>query len=180
MTVTDLPPELSSRLDDGEEVLWWGRPTPSRYVAGGAMVTVPMGLVALVSGYLWLGGSAPGELPLWTLTLVGMLALFALHMIVFRPLLSLRQARATAYAVTNRRALAVCLFGRGRVFSVPHDQGKLQVVRGPHGAGKVQFSRTATSSVDVLIMGRAAVPGFYGLKDVEAVAARLKESRGEA
>jgi len=139
-----------------------------------------MGLVAVVSAYFWVGGSSPGELPLWSLTLVGMLALFALHMIVFRPLLSLRQAKATAYAITSRRALAVCLSGRGRVFSVPHDQGKLQVVRGPHGAGKVQFSRTATSSVDVLIMGRAAVPGFYGLKDVEAVAALLKESRGEA
>ena len=180
MTPSALPPELSSRLEEGEDVIWWGRPTPWGYVAGGSMVTVPMGLVAIVSAYFWVGGSAPGDLPTWSLVLVALLALFALHMIVFRPLLSLRQARATAYAITNRRALAVCLFGRGRVFSVPHDQGKLQVVRGPHGAGKVQFSRTATSSVDVLIMGRAAVPGFYGLKDVEAVARTLRESRGEA
>lgn len=174
------PSELSSRLEQGEELIWWGRPVPRGYVAGGAIVTVPAGLVALISAYLWVGGSDVSDLPLWSLPLVALLALFAAHMILLRPLLSLRQARATSYAITDRRALAVCLSSTGRVFSVPHDQGKLQVVRGPHGAGKVQFSRTAASSIDVLIMGRAAVPGFYGLKDVEDVARVLRKARGEA
>ena len=174
------PPELTARLEQGEELIWWGRPLPRGYVAGGAIVTVPAGLVAVISAYLWVGEKAVGDLPLWSLPLVALLALFAAHMIVLRPLLSLRQARATSYAITDRRALAVCLSGKGRVFSVPHDQGKLQVVRGPHGAGKVQFSRTAASSVDVLLMGRAAIPGFYGLKDVEGVAEVLKKAREQA
>lgn len=173
------PSELSSRLEQGEALIWWGRPVPRGYVAGGALVTVPAGLVALVSGYFWVGGSAPGDLPLWSLPLIGLLGLFAFHMILLRPLLSLRQAKATTYAVTDRRALAVCLSGRGRVFSVPHDKGRLQVVLGPHGAGKVTFSRTAASSIDVLIMGRAAVPGFYGLTDAEGVARQLRKARGE-
>ena len=172
-----VPPALKEQLESGESLLWWGRPRPLGYVAGGAMLTVPLGLLALISAYTWAGASAITELPLWSQLFLGLLLLFALHMILLRPLLSRRQAEQTYYGVTNRRALAICTSGRGRVFDIPHNRGELLVLKGPHRSWKVQFGRTASSSLDTLIMGRAAIPGFYGLESVEEVARVLKKVR---
>jgi len=177
LALPSAPPELTDQLDDSETLRWWGRPRPAHYVAGGAMLTVPLGLFALGSAYTWIGGLDPSALPAWAIGMLVVLLLFAAHMILARPLLSYRQAQQTFYGVTDRRSLAICTSGKGRVFEVPHHQGDLLMVKGLHGAWKVQFGRTASSSVDVLLMGRAAVPGFYGLESVEEVRRVLEEVR---
>jgi hypothetical protein len=83
----------------------------------------------------------------------------------------------TYYIVTDRRALVVCNAWGGLIHQLNHDQGELLALRGPGGYGKIQFGRTAISSMDVILFGRAAVPGFYGLRGVKPVFDILRGQR---
>jgi hypothetical protein len=173
----DLSKLVESALDEGESVLWTGRPSSLAYVFGGLVVTAPLGLIAVGSALSWTRGERIAALPLWAQALLVLVLVFAVHMLILRPLLGLHIARRTAYAITDRRALVVCDVLGGRVQELRHDQGELIAIRGPRDFGKIQFGRTASSSVDVLLFGRAAIPGFYGLADLDEPLVRLGELR---
>lgn len=172
-----VPEELTQILDSKEEVLWWGRPSPRRYVGGSLALTMPLGLIAMGSSLSWVGWGSPLDLPIWALVVLGVVTLFAAHMLLFRPLLNLSHAHRTLYAVTNTRALALCRGGKPLIHDLPHDRGKMVAFEGRSGQGKIKFARVARSSLEVLIFGRAAIPGFYGLRDVSEVVTILKEQR---
>ncbi len=180
MTDAPLPRELKEILDAEEEVQWWGRPSPRRYVGGSLAITVPAGLVAVGSALSWIGFGDPMDLPPWALVILGLVALFAAHMLIFRPLLNLSQARRTFYAVTDRRAVALCTGSKPLIHDLPHGDGHMVVFAGRKGQGKIKFARAARSSMEVLIFGRAAIPGFYGLRDVERVTTTLRGLRKDA
>jgi hypothetical protein len=175
---TSLPEPLLAVLARGEAVLWTGRPAAFPYVAGGLLVTVPLGIIAVGSALSWTHGSDLAQLPPWAKAVLGLVLVFAAHMLILRPLLGLYHARHTYYAVTDRRAVVVCDAWGGRLQQLAHDQGAPVAVKGPGSFGKIQFSRSAGSSVDVLIFGRAAMPGFYGLTDVDRPLAVLLGQRG--
>ncbi len=180
MTAEAPPPEeLKQILALEEEVLWWDRPAPMRYVGGSLVLTVPLGLISVGSALSWVGWGNPAELPLWALVVLGLVALFAAHMLVFRPLLNLSHAHRMLYAVTDRRALVLCLGSKPLIHDLPHDSGRMVVFEGRSGQGKIKFARTAKSSLEVLIFGRAAIPGFYGLRDVKPVVSILEKLREE-
>ena len=170
---------VQHELEPGESVLWTGRPCTAAYVLGSIMATAPLGLIAAGSAVSWTRGEQILALPAWVHALLALVALFALHMLAVRPLLSLHIARRTAYAITDRRALVVCHGLGRRVQQLPHGEGELVVVPGLGSYGKIQFGRIAGSSLDVLVLGRAAVPGFYGLSDLKTPLSRLRELRGE-
>lgn len=174
---TNLPPAVATVLEPDESVLWYGRPVASAYVFGGLVVTVPLGLVALGSAISWTRGENIAGLPLWAKVVLGIVLLFAFHMLLLRPLLGFYLARRTHYAVTNRRALVVCEAWGCRVQELRHGEGKPLSIKGPRNFGKIQFGRTAGSSLDVLLLGRAAIPGFYGLEDVEQPLETLLDQR---
>jgi hypothetical protein len=149
-------------------VVWLDQPVPGAYVFGGLVVTAPLGVIAVASALTWTSGvdlSRPP--PAWVLVVLGVVMLFAAHMLLFRPLLGWYLARRSYYVVTDQRALVVCDAWSGRLQELAHGAGRLFVVRGPGNSGKIQFGRVAGSSMDVLLMGRAAIPGFYGLKDLD-------------
>jgi len=174
------PFQATGVLEPGEKVLWSGAPVALAYVFGGMVVTVPLGLVAVGSALSWTRGENLAAMPLWAKAVLGLVLLFAAHMLLFRPLLSYYLARHTHYAVTNRRALVLCDAWNGRLQQLPHEEGSVVAIRGPKNFGKIQFGRTASSSVDVILFGRAAIPGFYGLRDVDEPLRPLLELRGEA
>jgi len=176
--VQAIPPPLGRVLEQDERLVWYGRPAPGAYVFGGLVVTAPLGLIAVASALTWTSGLELASTPLWVKAVVGLVLAFAAHMLLFRPLLGWHLARRTHYAITDRRALVVCNAWSGRRQELRHDQGSPLVVRGPRNFGKIQFCRSAGSSADVLLMGRAAIPGFYGLRDVEAVHEVLADQRG--
>jgi hypothetical protein len=171
-----IPPPIVGELQQDERLIWRGQPVPGAYVFGGLVVTAPLGLIAVASAMTWTQGVHLASTPLWAKLVLGVLMVFAAHMILIRPLLGWHLARRTHYAITDRRALVVC---GGRTQELRHDQGTPLVVRGPRNFGKIQFCRAAGSSADVILMGRAAIPGFYGLKEVESVHELLVNQRGE-
>jgi hypothetical protein len=177
MNEQQTPAAMSQQLDPEEKVLWLGRPSPKAYLLGGALVTYPLGVIAVASAWTWTSGVSWPLIPLWAKTVLALVALFALHMLVSRPLLSLFLARHTYYAITNRRALVVCDVFGGRIQQLAHDEGELHTIKNAKGSGKIQFSRSASSSFDVLLLGRAAIPGFYGLPHVDHVLAELERHR---
>jgi hypothetical protein len=174
-----LPPPMERALQQDERLIWRGQPMPGAYVFGGLVVTAPLGLIAVASAMTWTQGVHLTSTPLWAQLVLGVLLVFAAHMILIRPLLGWHLARRTYYAITDRRALVVCDAWSGWTQELRHDQGTPLVVRGPRNFGKIQFCRAAGSSVDVILMGRAAIPGFYGLKEVALVHKLLISQRGE-
>lgn len=172
-----VPASLANVLEPDERLLWWGRPEPRLYIAGGFGVTAPLGLIGLLSVVSWVGGAPLGGLPPWALTVVGLVLTFSLHMLLLRPLLGLHQARCTTYAITDRRALVVCGRTRRLLQQIRHDEGELLVIEGLRSRARIQFGRTAASSLEVLIFGRAAIPGFYGLTEIKPVIDLLHQYR---
>jgi len=175
----DAPPPVTAVLEQGERVLWSGRPAPRPYVVGGLVVTVPLGLIAVGSAVTWTQGV--DRLPGWAVGVLALVLIFAVHMLVLRPLLSLYLARRLYYAITDRRALVVCDGWGGRLYQLAHDQGAPVAIKGPGNSGKIKLGPAESSSMDVLLLGRAAVPGFYGLGDVDeplAVLLRQRSSSG--
>ena len=179
-TDTPVPEALKQILSSEEEVRWWGRPVPLRYVGGSLTLTVPAGLIAVGSALSWVGWGDPMELPTWALVVLGLVALFAAHMLLFRPLLNLSHAHRTYYAVTDQRALALCVGRKPLIHDLPHSSGRMVSFAGRSGQGKIKFARTARSSLEVLVFGRAAIPGFYGLRDVAQVVDILRELREDS
>lgn len=161
-------------------MVWTGRPSSLAFVVGGLVVTAPLGLIAVASALSWTRGEQIAALPLWARALLLLVLVFAAHMLVLRPVLGLYIAHHTAYAITDRRALVVCDILGGRIQELRHDRGELIAARGPRNFGKIQFGRTASSSVDVLLLGRAAIPGFYGVADLDEPLVRLSELRQSA
>ena len=98
---------VDRELNQGETVLWIGHPSALAYVFGSVVVTAPLGLIAVGSALSWTRGEQLAALPAWVHGLLGLVARFALHMLLLRPLLSLRIARRSTYAITGRRALVV-------------------------------------------------------------------------
>ena len=175
-----VPSPIVDVLQPDEAVLWWGRPDSWRYVVGGLTVTLPLGVMALASAATWAWGARWQEIPTWAVAVLVMVVLFDLHMLVARPLLSLGQARSTLYAVTDRRALVVCGSRRRVVQQLSHEAGELLVTEGIGGPSRVQFGRSAASSWQVVVLGRAAIPGFYGLHDLAPALDQLSRQRERA
>lgn len=173
------PAFISALLQQDEELLWWDQPSLLNYVGGGLVITVPLGLIAVGSAVSWIGWMAPEDLPGWTIAVLAMVLIFAAHMLLLRPLLSFGQARKTYYAVTDKRALVLCHARKQLLQQLPHDQIDLLVIPGAGNRGKIKFGRIASSSLDVLIFGRAAIPGFYGLRDLSSVLPLLRQQRGK-
>jgi len=169
---------VAALLEEGETVLWTGRPTALAFVLGGMVLTVPLGAIAVGSATSWSAGAGLTALPTWAKVVVAVVLAFAGHMLVLRPMLGLYIAYRTSYVITDRRALVVCEAWSGRVQQLRHDEGELVAVKGLKGFGKIQFGRTASSSLDVLLFGRAAIPGFYGLQNVDDPLATLRRQRG--
>jgi hypothetical protein len=178
--MSHVPRPISERLQPGEDLLWWGQPSVWGFVSGGLVLTWPLGLVALGSAVWWVGWMVPERLPSWTWAVLGLVLLFSFHMLLLRPLLSRLQATRTYYAITNRRALVVCRFRKELLQEMPHEQGELVVVDGPGRLDKIQFGRTAASTMEVLVFGRAAIPGFYGLEKFEEAVQILQQQREHA
>lgn len=179
MDPASIPQPIRDILDQDEQVRWWDQPSPVAYVGNSLVLTMPLGLIAVISALTWVGTAKLGAMPAWTLVVLGLVLLFAAHMVVLRPLLNLRHAQRTYYAITDRRALALCCTPKPLVHDLTHDQGQLVVIERGGGQGLIRFDRVARSSLEVLIFGRAAIPGFYGLRQVKEPAALLRQLRQE-
>jgi hypothetical protein len=89
-------------------MLWEGRPVPRKFVLRGSPLAIPFTLMWLAFAVFWeagvLGsGGAPGFFALWG----AMFVAFGLYIAFGRFLVAWREARRTAYFLTNQRVVMV-------------------------------------------------------------------------
>ena len=180
-----LPPEIqavvNTELAAGEQVAWSGQPLASRMARKGiilSLVGIPftgfavvwMGMALFIghefresgAGFLsWI----PSLFPLFGVPFL----LIGLSMI-FSPLWMARQARRTAYLVTERRAiiLAPRFFGGVAVRSfMPSGLGDLQRTQNADGSGDIVFEREWRRGSNG--RGRSVDVGFLAVPEVKRV-----------
>ena len=143
---------IQEELDQGEELLWWGAPSPER-VAQQEKATGGAGIFAAVFGVFWLcgvlfiGGSAaqagaPAVFPIFAggMFLFGLFFVAKALGIAGTPAREAEAARRTIYAVTDKR-LIVLVQGQGARSFTPRDIERVERRDLPDGRGDVLFAR---------------------------------------
>lgn len=175
--------ELERDLEPGERVLWAGRPDPGRAAIRGVMVAA-VGAVTLVfvllvtfNWGLWGGAwqvSSTGGAVLFTALFVLVPLARGLRMLL-RPVLLVREARRTLYALTDRRALVVTVGRERRAVSYgAADLGTVRCVEHPDGRGDLLFGDRADVDPDLGV--RSAPVGFFGIPGVRGVERLLRDT----
>lgn len=170
---------LESELGAGEKIFWSGQPAPARLAAKQAW-GVPIGILVLAFALFWTNGMTAGfthtDAPSLVMpVLVGGMFLATALGFILAPIQEYRRARATIYAITDRRALVI---GGGRGHSVRSwaraDMGRLERRDRRRGAGDVIFAQTT-------FVGRKGARcveehGFFAIADQRRVEGLLRET----
>lgn len=154
-------------LQDGEELLWQGRPgTEYRLFGRDALTMIVIAAASTFAGVYGIQVSMePGE-PWWALPFFWFLTLLGIAVVPGSALSKQYRRRATRYALTNRRAV---IRRWGRVWSYPIREWKTpRVVSDGKGISSVMFyeSRSGRTYSD---------EGFDALDNAEAIAELMKD-----
>jgi hypothetical protein len=100
-----LTAKLQGRLDQGERVLWTGRPQQGLLLRRGDWFGIPFSLLWCGFAVFWesqvLAGNAPWFFALWGIPFI----LIGVYLVLGRFVIDAWQRQRTVYAVTDRRAL---------------------------------------------------------------------------
>ena len=148
---------IGQELDRGEQLLWFGTPSPQR-LAQQAKGTRIGGLFGAMFLVFWLCGVAfigfaSGEAgaPAFFKVFAGVMFLFGLIALIFvlrligAPAQAAAQARNTVYAVTDKR-LIVLISGQSARSYGPRDIERVERRDTPDGRGDVIFARERQDS----------------------------------
>jgi hypothetical protein len=178
--------QLQPYLQSGEQVLWTGKPDPSRLIGRGDAFLIPFSLMWGGFAIVWeagvLGFGAPFLFKLWGIPFVVVGQYFIWGRFVYKRW----DRRRTVYGLTSQRVLIL----RGRslqsVFlkQMPainqtariDGSGSLEFGDSPGGYG---YSRWANNGMDVLLTGRAG-PAFYDIPDVARVYGLIHEAQSSS
>jgi hypothetical protein len=96
-----------SLLRPGERIIWEGRPVARRFILRGSLLVIPFTLLWLAFAVFWevsaLANRTPSFFPLWGAAFVA----FGLYIAFGRFYVAWREARRTAYLLTNQRIVIV-------------------------------------------------------------------------
>ena len=180
--------QVEAHLRPGETVLWSGRPAPGRFARRGAAGAVAGGVLVGALGTIWatLSWRMLDGLPGIALAIFASIFVLVGLRLAATPLRRYRRAAATAYAVTDRRALIVGRCAPGGVLAITPDEfTPVTVQRHGDGTASVLFHETTTSSANApgrlggpaTIVHRHTPDGFIGIADADQVALRLRKLR---
>jgi hypothetical protein len=135
-------------LEEGERILWIGRPIPRHYarlwIPIAIMVGIPFALVALGGIGMALPALAAGKTGSATIqpAVFGLPLLAAAVGLLGSPIFMAFRATRTTYAVTDRRALIVTTgLGRSVQSFAPGDMADVRAIELTDGCGCVFFAR---------------------------------------
>ncbi|MBV7407624.1 aspartate carbamoyltransferase catalytic subunit [Maritimibacter sp. DP1N21-5] len=164
--MTDTPAGWEGILDDGETILWQGRPLQDFHIALSNVVTIAFGIFFAGFALFWMVGAASmGGGPFWMFGLIH----FSVGVgIVFWSIFgSTYSRRNTWYTLTDRRAIVATdfLFKRRSLVSYPVQDALVEFKAGPpddiiFGHETKRGSKGRTYTVPV---------GFFRLEDGHAV-----------
>jgi hypothetical protein len=156
-------PDWSSALAEGEHLLWQGRPAPGLTLTRDGIVRLVVAVFFLFNGWLWL------RYGMWMGFAFLAAALWLVAEVTVIPLL---RQRATAYALTNRRALILTrwplLTPRLRGWPITPDTIVTADESRPHGHVSFGFAPLFLSRM------RVRTVGFDRIPDAAAVHALIR------
>jgi len=172
-----LPSPITASLEQGEEILWSGRPRPYVFMLRG-MPALFFGTVFSILGSFWYHGAVlvPWEgwwklAPTFSLPFIGMGWSFFLY-----PINLGARARETWYVVTNHRIFIARLHGKKppelRIFTRP-EMAPPHVVKRLDGLYEIILTRRAQNKPYLV---PTLESGFFGIRDGPAAAAAIHEA----
>jgi hypothetical protein len=173
-----------SLLRPGEHVLWAGGPVVRRFVLRGSILAIPFTLLWLAFAIFWeanvLSSRAPGFFALWGIPFVA----FGLYIAFGRFFVAAREARRTAYALTDERVLMI-----GGAFSPRITELLLRTLpppsleMGSDGVGTISFGPRLPFESFLPAgwpMMRSMSPSFSVIPDATAVFRMVDEAVAKA
>jgi hypothetical protein len=152
-------------LREGEQLVWVGRPIPKRRVSAEVPFAVLGGLLAAWAGYGTYVLAVRGR---WAAVVSGAFALLGIVFVTF-PFSAASEAKATVYAVTTQRCIAIEPSADG-MRTTSYEPGALSVLHrteGTDGSGDLVFAE----NIVVSAKGSTSTQpkGFLGIEDVRTV-----------
>lgn len=176
---------IRPHLRPGERVLWEGRPDVRAYSLRGAWFLVPFSLLwggfAIFWEYQVIRGGAPWFFAVWGVPFVGI----GLYMIFGRLLVARREARNTAYGITDQRVIILGGAVRQTLTELDlRDLPMAQLEDQGRGLGTITFG----GQLGLMrlppgwpMMGMyARPPAFASIPDASRVFAMLQDAKAEA
>jgi hypothetical protein len=183
--VDDARAQLEPYLLDGESLLWWGRPDPTKHLGRNDIFLVPFSLLWGGFAIFWeigvLASGAPAYFGLFGLVFVAI----GLYMIFGRFIVKARRKLRTAYGLTDQRVLVAVGSGAlsdTQVARQPIDQrvsrnGRhMTVVIGRPAHGASAAAMYANTGMEFFTVGSAPI-GFYDVADVAGLKGALGRVR---
>lgn len=168
-----------TRLLDGEQIQWSGRPGQGVLFTGRDWFLIPFSLLWFGFTIFWeamvLRGKAPGFFALWGVPFI----LAGLYFTVGRFVVDAWLRRNTRYALTNRRILIVRSAPFARVVSVSLDRlPDMQLNERPDGSGTIRFGQPAPYWVQGSFGGWTPAtdptPQFIAIDNAQSVFDRIQ------
>jgi len=171
---------VRAELEEGERLLWHGRPDPKAAAFHNARI-VFIGAVIAIFALWWMLAAADYGIPDFSQSMririiesVAFLVLMVGLGLCYTPRIAYKRALGTVYALTDRRCLIISMNGNKVVQSYrQEDIGEIEWMIGPKKTDHVAFaSPEATVRKGVSTIRRA---GFYNIADGKAVEQMLRE-----
>ena len=180
----NLPRAVSSlvdaELEPGEQVIWAGQPVPARFARrnlGMVLFGIPWTAFAL----FWIAGASGFKIPDFS-SPTSLFPLFGVPFVLVgcwllsSPYWQFRQARRTAYVITDRRAV-VLSSGFWNSITVrsfePFRLGDLRRIQNTDGTGDLVFERVVNTSNRN--GNQSTDHGFLAIKDVKTVETLVRQ-----
>lgn len=183
--VDDARAQLEPYLLEGESLLWWGRPDPTKHLGLSDIFLVPFSLLWGGFAFFWeigvLTSGAPAFFGVFGLAFVAM----GVYMIFGRFIVKARRKRRTAYGLTDQRVLVAVgstALSDGQVSHQPidrrvsRDRKHITVVVGRSAQGVSAATMYANTGMDFFASGGAPL-GFYDVADVTGLTNALRRVR---
>jgi hypothetical protein len=176
--------DIRGYLLPGERVLWQGKPNIGAYSLRGAWYAIPFSILWGGFAIFWevsvLASGGPIFFALWGVPFV----LIGLYMIFGRILVARREARNTAYAITDQRVLILTgAFRRSFVELDLVNMPGAELSEGRNGAGSIQFGGGGAQlrmPPGWPSMGAYRnPPAFQAIDDVRRVFETLQQTRAD-
>ena len=175
----DLYEAMLSHRNPGERVIWCGQPNPRRVLRlHSYVVVIYASQLLLAIGRLLSPGTSHGQ----SLYLLNLLLLILTLCLSTFPIWIWRQAKQTAYAVTNRQLLTATRNARGKITVkayVPCYSEVARCVELPDGSGDLYYPNP-DKQVNARTYINQPSGSFLGIPNVRAVEQQLQDTFGPA
>ena len=183
--VDDARAQLEPYLLEGESLLWWGRPDPTKHLGKSDFFVVPFSLLWGGFAVVWEVGVLTSGAPAGFVAFGLVFVAIGLYMIFGRFIVKVRRKRRTAYGLTDQRVLVAVGSGALSDSPVSHqpidqrvsrDRRHMTLVVGRSAHGASAATLYANTGMEFFAFGGAPI-GFYDVADVTGLTGALGRVR---